>query len=80
MIGPILSSGSQRFQCTKHDSQYQPDGLHTAGRATRNLDRYVIRRDGDSVVVTVNYDYKMMWPLAIGTVIHMSSTSEMRLE
>jgi Rieske Fe-S protein len=43
-----------RFQCTKHDSQYQPDGLHTAGRATRNLDRYVIRRDGDSVVVELH--------------------------
>ena len=22
-----------RFRCTKHDSQYQPDGVHTAGRA-----------------------------------------------
>jgi Rieske Fe-S protein len=43
-----------RFQCTKHDSQYQVDGLHTAGRATRNLDRYVIRRDGDSVVVDLH--------------------------
>ncbi len=43
-----------RFQCTKHDSQYQPDGVYKAGRATRNLDRYVIRRDGDSVVVNLH--------------------------
>src|SRR5471030_1855414 len=43
-----------RFQCTKHDSQYAPDGLHTAGRATRNLDRYVIRRDGNDVVVNLH--------------------------
>lgn len=43
-----------RFQCTKHDSQYQADGVHTAGRATRNLDRYVIRRDGDVVVVDLH--------------------------
>jgi Rieske Fe-S protein len=43
-----------RFQCTKHDSQYQPDGVHTSGRATRNMDRYVIRRDGDAVVVDVH--------------------------
>jgi nitrite reductase/ring-hydroxylating ferredoxin subunit len=43
-----------RFQCTKHDSEYQPDGVHTAGRATRNLDRYVIRRDGDSVLVDLH--------------------------
>jgi nitrite reductase/ring-hydroxylating ferredoxin subunit len=43
-----------RFQCTKHDSQYQADGVHTAGRATRNLDRYVIRRDGESIVVDLH--------------------------
>jgi Rieske Fe-S protein len=43
-----------RFQCTKHDSQYQPDGIHTSGRATRNMDRYVIRRDGDSIVVDLH--------------------------
>ena len=43
-----------RFQCTKHDSQYQPDGVHTSGRATRNMDRYVIRRDGDAVVVDLH--------------------------
>ncbi len=43
-----------RFQCTKHDSQYQPNGVHTSGRATRNLDRYIIRRDGDSIVVDLH--------------------------
>jgi Rieske Fe-S protein len=43
-----------RFQCTKHDSVYQPDGVHISGRATRNMDRYVIRRDGDSIVVDLH--------------------------
>ncbi len=43
-----------RFQCTKHDSQYQPDGVHTSGRATRNMDRYLITRDGDFVVVDLH--------------------------
>jgi nitrite reductase/ring-hydroxylating ferredoxin subunit len=43
-----------QFQCTKHDSHYQVDGLHVSGRATRNMDRYVIRRDGDSVVVDLH--------------------------
>jgi Rieske Fe-S protein len=43
-----------RFQCTKHDSHYAPDGVHTSGRATRNMDRYVIRRDGDSVLVDLH--------------------------
>src|SRR6185295_16967756 len=35
-----------RFQCTKHDSRYDPTGVHTAGRATRNLDRFPVHRDG----------------------------------
>ena len=43
-----------RFQCTKHDSQYQPDGVYTAGRATRNLDRYAIRKAGDSLFVDLH--------------------------
>ena len=43
-----------RFQCTKHDSEYKPDGVYMTGHATRNLDRYVIRRDGDAVVVDLH--------------------------
>lgn len=41
-----------RFQCTKHDSRYQADGTHISGRATRNMDRFPIRKDGDMLVVT----------------------------
>jgi nitrite reductase/ring-hydroxylating ferredoxin subunit len=44
-----------RFQCTKHDSRYQADGVHTSGRATRNMDRYVIRRDGDAIAVDLHH-------------------------
>ena len=44
----------RRFQCTKHDSRYTPNGTYTSGRATRNLDRYVIRRDGDAIVVDLH--------------------------
>ena len=44
----------QRFQCTKHDSRYQPDGVYTEGHTTRNLDRFPIRRDGDMVVVSLD--------------------------
>ena len=43
-----------RFQCSKHDSQYRPDGLHTSGRATRNMDRYAVALDGASVVVDLH--------------------------
>lgn len=41
----------QRFQCTKHDSKYTPVGVYTSGRATRNMDRLPIRREGDGVLV-----------------------------
>jgi nitrite reductase/ring-hydroxylating ferredoxin subunit len=44
-----------RFQCTKHDSRYQPDGVHISGRATRNLDRFAIHREGDAVVVDLDH-------------------------
>ena len=42
-----------RFQCTRHNSKYQPDGVYSSGRATRNLDRYPIRREGNMVHVDV---------------------------
>ena len=44
----------KRFQCSKHDSQYRPDGFHTSGRATRNMDRFAIRVEGTSVVVDLH--------------------------
>jgi nitrite reductase/ring-hydroxylating ferredoxin subunit len=41
----------RRFQCPKHKSTFQPDGAFIAGRATRAMDRYALRREGDNVVV-----------------------------
>jgi Rieske Fe-S protein len=46
-----------RFQCTKHDSQYKPDGTYIAGHATRNLDRFPIRRADAQVVVSIDKVY-----------------------
>ena len=43
-----------RFQCPKHDSKYQPNGTFMSGRATRNMDRLPIRRDGDTLVVDLS--------------------------
>ncbi|HTK29603.1 MAG TPA: Rieske (2Fe-2S) protein [Vicinamibacterales bacterium] len=40
-----------RFQCPKHGSRYQPNGTFIEGRATRNMDRLPIRRDGDALMV-----------------------------
>ena len=46
-----------RFQCTKHDSRYQPDGTHISGRSTRNLDRFPVRKDGTTLVVTTDVTF-----------------------
>ena len=32
---------------------YRPDGTFLSGRATRNMDRFAIRRDGQKVVVNL---------------------------
>jgi Rieske Fe-S protein len=60
----------RRFQCSKHDSKYQPNGTYTSGRATRNIDRFPIHRDGQSVVIDVSKIYKSDqdaagWTLAV---------------
>ena len=43
-----------RFECSRHDSQYQPDGVYTSGRATRNMDRFAVKKSGSTVVVDVS--------------------------
>jgi nitrite reductase/ring-hydroxylating ferredoxin subunit len=40
-----------RFQCPKHDSKYRPDGTFLEGRATRNMDRFAVRRDNATLIV-----------------------------
>jgi nitrite reductase/ring-hydroxylating ferredoxin subunit len=40
-----------RFQCPKHKSKYRPDGAFIEGRATRGMDRFPVRREGESVIV-----------------------------
>jgi Rieske Fe-S protein len=43
-----------RFQCPRHESKYQPDGTFVSGRATRNMDRFAIRRTSAGLVVDLN--------------------------
>jgi nitrite reductase/ring-hydroxylating ferredoxin subunit len=43
----------QRFQCPKHKSRYRPDGAFISGRATRGMDRYPVRRQGNELVVNI---------------------------
>jgi nitrite reductase/ring-hydroxylating ferredoxin subunit len=49
--------GDKRFQCPKHDSKYTPEGVFKDGRATRNMDRLAIRRQGDQVFVSTDRLY-----------------------
>ncbi|HYW32268.1 MAG TPA: Rieske 2Fe-2S domain-containing protein [Gemmatimonas sp.] len=49
--------GTAGFQCPKHKSRYKPDGTFISGRATRNMDRLPISRDGDAVAVNVEVAY-----------------------
>jgi nitrite reductase/ring-hydroxylating ferredoxin subunit len=44
------------FACPKHHSRFQPNGdyIEDSGRATRNMDRFAIVRDGAAVRVDVD--------------------------
>lgn len=48
---------SKGFQCPRHKSKYQPDGVFISGKATRNMDRLAIARSGDRVVVDMEVAY-----------------------
>ena len=43
-----------RFECSRHDSVYSPAGAYTSGRATRNMDRFAVKKNGTSLVVDVS--------------------------
>jgi nitrite reductase/ring-hydroxylating ferredoxin subunit len=47
-----------QFQCPKHHSRYRPDGVFISGRATRSMDRFALRRDGQKVVVDLDKLYR----------------------
>jgi Rieske Fe-S protein len=47
-----------QFECTKHDSHYQADGTHVSGRATRNMDRFPVRKDGNTIHVDTAHVYE----------------------
>jgi nitrite reductase/ring-hydroxylating ferredoxin subunit len=46
-----------RFRCTKHGSQYEPDGEYVSGRATRGMDRYAVRIEEGQVFVDMSRKY-----------------------
>ncbi|HXD21751.1 MAG TPA: Rieske (2Fe-2S) protein, partial [Gemmatimonadaceae bacterium] len=40
---------AHEFQCPKHHSRYKPDGTFIDGRATRNMDRFAVTKQGNSL-------------------------------
>jgi nitrite reductase/ring-hydroxylating ferredoxin subunit len=68
-----LDPSGTGFQCPKHKSKYKPDGEFISGRATRNMDRLAIRKDGNAVMVDVSKSYESdseptQWAGAVVTV------------
>ncbi len=47
-----------RFQCPKHKSKYQPDGAFISGKATRNMDRFGVRKQGRNVLVNLTRTFR----------------------
>lgn len=49
-----------QFECPKHHSRFQPDGAYIkdSGRATRGLDRFAVRKDGNNVVANLDKLYQ----------------------
>jgi nitrite reductase/ring-hydroxylating ferredoxin subunit len=47
-----------QFQCPKHKSRYTEDGVFIEGRATRNMDRLAVKRDGEVLVVDIDALYQ----------------------
>jgi Rieske Fe-S protein len=54
------SDKNTQFECPKHHSRYLPDGEYVkdSGRATRGLDRFAVRRDGDNIVANLDRLYQ----------------------
>ncbi len=46
-----IKGGDTAFRCPKHKSEYRIDGEFIRGRATRNMDRRAMRKDGMELVV-----------------------------
>lgn len=52
------NEGNGTFQCPRHKSRYQADGVFISGRATRAMDRFAVRRAGETIVVDLDHLYE----------------------
>jgi len=46
-----------QFRCTKHNSRFGPEGVRISGVAPRNLDRFAIRREADTVIIDLDRSF-----------------------
>ena len=51
---PRWEADDHRFQCPKRKSRYSPDGVFIEGRATRSMDRYPVRLEGNAIAVDID--------------------------
>ena len=58
------NADDKQFTCPKHKSHYKPDGAFIEGRATRDMDRLAIRKDGQALVVDIDTLYQQDLNLA----------------
>lgn len=68
------SDKDAQFECPKHHSRFTPDGsyIKDSGRATRGLDRFAVRRDGNNIVANLDKLYQQdddgpLWKVAFLT-------------
>ncbi len=51
-------AADHQFMCPKHKSHYQADGTFIEGRATRDMDRLALRREGAELIVDIDKIYQ----------------------
>ena len=69
-----MAAGLDKTQLTVSVTCERPSGSSFVGCSSPQW------QSGDAVVVKVDYGYKMLWPLAFGNQIDLSSTVQMRIE
>ena len=54
------SDKEHQFECPKHHSRFEIDGVYLkdSGRATRNMDRFAVRKDGNNIVANLDKLYQ----------------------
>ena len=54
------SDKENQFECPKHHSRFEADGVYIkdSGRATRDMDRFAVRKDGNNVVANLDKLYQ----------------------